>query len=197
MGRDWKTVSGHFNGADGLLYENWVKSAPDGSTFVELGVLNGRSSACLLSNLLKFGKLNCTVFCIDLWPHPENIIKTIQNLHPWINDMKKANPNKDYLPVRFISMDSLQAHKLFSIESIWGVFLDTDHTGTSIVDNVKMWWKKIAVGGRMGFHDYQDGWPEVVISVDKIFSNVIPRQRTGSTIDFEKQHSWGGKFPIT
>jgi hypothetical protein len=192
----WKSVEGFFSVTDSKIYEDWAKKSPNNATFVEVGVYCGRSSSCLLSNLINLGRCNFELYCVDIWDNTEHLIKTVTALAPLIAELKKMNPNKYYHPVKIIAADSITAAKLFGPESVWGVFIDTVHTDQVVTAETERWFGKVQLGGRIGYHDYHDTWPGVMTSIDRNFVTHTPVVRSGAVIDFEKTSKWDNRLPI-
>lgn len=192
----WKTIEGFFSDGDAKIYEDWAKKSPNNATFVEVGVYCGRSSSCLLSNLINLGRCNFELFCVDIWDNMEHLAKTVAALAPLVAKLREMNPSKNYHPVKIIATDSINAAKMFGPESIWGVFIDTVHTDPVVTAETQRWFGRVQLGGRIGYHDYHEKWPGVITSIDRNFVVHTPTNKSGAAIDFEKTSKWDGKLPI-
>jgi len=138
---------GHYFNRNGLMGEG-----------VEVGVLTGEFSACLLKTWE--GRL---LHCVDSWSdqtanenykdgnnvpedqHEKNYLKTIQNLSQYASRYKLH---------RAMSVD---AAKSFRDGSLDFVYIDAGHYYDAVMEDLNSWVPKIRQGGIICGHDYLDG----------------------------------------
>jgi len=101
----------------------------------EIGVSSGRYSEILCQNISGLDLL-----CIDIW-RKERIFQTAK---------QKLAPYKTTL----IRKSSVEAAKDVAEESLDFVFIDADHKYESVRQDLKVWVKKVKVGGIVSGHDY-------------------------------------------
>lgn len=132
---------------------------------VEIGVLRGQFTADLLGKL----EFPLHYYGIDPWrvpdptsvthareytdfgftneEHRQNMQLTLDNVAPYWDR------------VNILQMYSMEALTHFEDESITFLFIDGNHSGESVEEDMRNFWPKIAPGGIMAGHDYEH--PEV------------------------------------
>lgn len=128
-------IEGVFNFDD--IYSSEVNRIKDSGTFVEIGILYGKSTAWM-AEAIKDSNKNIDFYAID------------NNISIYLNDNLK--PIKDYVTV--LESDSVKASENFKDKSIDFVFIDGDHTYDGVINDLKAWDKKIKDGGTIAGHDY-------------------------------------------
>ena len=108
----------------------------------EIGVDAGVYSNKLLNN----SQLD-NLTCIDIWQNPEKFEATMNLLKPHI-DSGRATIFKGL---------SEEAAKLFEDNSLDFCYIDGDHSLEGIYKDVRIWVKKVRIGGVLAGHDYKDG----------------------------------------
>lgn len=171
--RPWHRIKGHFHTKDAAFYQRWAEAVPDGETIVECGSLRGRSAACLLTALHREGKEKVRLVCIDIWPvyAPTAGHKGTALRHCKGDPLAALRMNLREFRGRFqcVNWDSREAARLFPDLSVWGVYLDSDHSHDHLRGEIDSWLPKVKFGGRIGGHDHQKRFPGVVKAVREIF----------------------------
>lgn len=150
------------------IYDMAVRSAKDGSHFVELGSFAGRSSAYMAKMIKESGK-RITFDCIDHWWHGE---PNPDRLPVFLRNMRKAGVMDLINPIQ---MYSEQAMELYWKESLDFIFIDADHTYESVSKDLRGWHPKIKIGGIIAGHDYN--WDSVKKAVDEFFDGKVLTRR--------------------
>lgn len=141
------------------LYTTVVESATDGSTFVEVGCYEGRSSAYMCVEIANSDK-QIDFFCVDFWQ---------DGLDEVFNRNMKQVENY-FTPMH---MPSHRAAEKFDNESLDFVFIDADHAYESVKRDINSWWPKVKPGGILAGHDYyphRPEWGDVYRAVQELFT---------------------------
>jgi hypothetical protein len=161
------------------LYAKAVADAPDGCAFAEVGCFLGRSAGYLAREIKRSGK-TITLYCIDSWDN----FTTGPDLAHQTAAMVMAGFAEDSLYGAFLAhmnilgvRDIIRPLKLrspgaaqnFLNGSLQFIFIDAAHDYGSVTADLKAWWPKVAPGGRMAGHDYNNNHPEVDRAVQDFF----------------------------
>lgn len=131
-----------------VLYTEVVRKAEDGFHFVEVGSYEGQSAAYMAVEIINSGK-NIKFDCIDTWAHHNNVHNSDEAYNMFLNNMKPVKGH--YTPIK---MDSIEASKLYSDNSIDFVYIDADHSYESVKNDIIAWLPKVKQGGILAGHDY-------------------------------------------
>ena len=148
------------------LYADMVAKFPSGSSFIEVGVLEGQSLAFLIMEVINSGK-DIKITAIDSFsgletgPDPDLKRRFINNMAPMADKF------------RLIIDQSWDAANYFPDKSLDFVFIDACHEYESVKKDILAWMPKIKEGGILSGHDYGQGFPGVKQSVDEIFGNKV------------------------
>lgn len=128
---------------------------PNASTFIEIGVQDGKYSENIL---LTWNELSRMIL-IDPWQaqNCEDYVDVAnKNNANHMNSMNKtASKMSEYAAhVTILRMTSLEASVLFLNNSIDIVYIDALHHFTAVMQDIKSWWHKIKPGGMIAGHDY-------------------------------------------
>lgn len=191
----WRDVPGWFDFQN--IYDQAVREAKDGDTFVEVGVFLGRSTLYLAEKVKESGK-RITLYAVDLFNHKdwEGAIKR-NHVAPYLDapgEFPQCAGVDHYHAMRYVlrasglwnlihvvQASSVEASRLFRQSSLRFVFLDADHQYKSIREDLEVWQPKIMLGGILAGHDYVEQWPGVIQAVN---------ERFGSTRELEPPSSW-------
>lgn len=141
---------------------NWLMDkASQMDSVVEVGSLHGRSAFALLT------ACPGTVYAIDPWNDEGN--------HSYGSFVGSCGHFSNLVPVKGYSPEVIEAYNLPDVDM---VFIDGDHKEASVRADIEGWLpktKKLICG-----HDYvsaepgiNPGFPDVAITVDKIFGNRV------------------------
>lgn len=148
----------------------WESIRPNGYA-LEIGSWKG-SSAYIIASVCKAKKAH--LICVDTFS-TDNIASGLTDI-----DFFKDNI-MEYLrglPVSYLMLDSLKAHKLLVDHSFDFCFVDGDHTEPVISCDVQNYYPKVRIGGIYSGHDYGFVHPnkrikfKVKESVDKYLGKV-------------------------
>lgn len=171
--KHWYEIHGWFTWRS--AQEEAIKSFPDNSRFVEVGVYLGRS-LCSLGEIVSRSGKNITIIGIDTCrgsgPEGWRGEDYHQNAVVEGNGTFAGALHKNLLDSGFgdkivlIISDSVSASKLFSDSSLDWVHLDARHDYASVKADIEAWLPKIKAGGWLSGDDYNEQkWPEVVKAV--------------------------------
>ena len=142
-----------FSGSDLLgLYKKAVRIFPSGSHFVEVGTLLGKSAAFMAVEIINSGK-NIRFDCVDHWrgseEHRGNENIDVENLYEKF--LENIEPVKDIInPVR---MDSIDASKLYQLNSLDFIFIDASHDEESVKKDLTYWYPRLKEDGMIAGDD--------------------------------------------
>jgi len=129
--------------------------------FVEVGCKDGRTTGFLLENL---PELN--VIAIDPW-------KPVPNADEDYKDWDFAAIEREFWQNIGDHRARLTMHQLPSYDaasvvengSTDIVFIDAAHDYKGVVEDTKLWWPKVRMGGYLVYHDYQHSFPGVMRAI--------------------------------
>ena len=191
-------IPGWYDDAYQSLHAEIVKSAPPGSTLVELGVFAGKSLLGL-GRLAKQSGKGLRVVGVDTFlGSPEHKIvrdhdgavqgkdhggvlvgEAVHNL--WAADLLDV--------VTLIAADSVRASHFFPNQSVWSVYIDADHSEHMVLRDILAWQGKVVTGGWLAGHDY-GVYPGVAAAVDRLYPSRMVR---GTTWAVRIRHK-GGEY---
>lgn len=144
---------GWFNYRD--LYIRLAKEAPEGSTFVEVGVWCGQSLG-FMASCVEFLDKKLKIYGYDAFdpvyalgpPHPHwysgEWADSIRRL------MKETAPHVDITVTQSLSPEAASFHEDGSVHT---AFIDGDHTEYWVTKDLQAWLPKMAKGGTLCGHD--------------------------------------------
>lgn len=181
--KTYKDVPGWVNDAE-HIYEEVSREFKDGDIVAEIGSLLGQS-AIRMASLIKESKLNVKFYSIDLFWMIEQTFKNLEHSQQpksflkYIEDIRNLAPGisildivkhpleplelEDY--VEFVTCDEKYAHRLFDDNSMKFLWIDGDHTGNVVYNNLINFWPKIKSNGIIAGDDLV--YPDVKKGVDK------------------------------
>jgi hypothetical protein len=159
--RNWADIPGMFDFQK--VYDAAVDAAEDGSVFVEVGCLAGRSTCYLGTRIRESGKA-ITLYAIDpATGSPSDL--TGQDIAPAVGGSFAGILHRNILGCGLegvivpILTTSTRAARLFPDESVAFGFIDGDHSYSSVTADLGAWWPKIRPGGLLAGHDYRQSLP--------------------------------------
>ncbi len=139
------------------LYESFARELPEGATFVEVGAWVGHSITHFAQTIKNLGK-PCRIVTIDTFQGaPDEYIQRLYaergggSFRAIFDQTLREGGVTDLVEV--IEGDSAESAKLFADGSVWGVFIDADHTTEAVRRDLAAWSPKIAPGGVLAGHD--------------------------------------------
>ena len=150
MAKIWYDIPGYFNYIE--TYERIANVLPEGSKFIELGCLLGKSTNFLASRLKELNK-KFEFHVVDTFEgtsgehdHMENFYDDfILNCKDLIDEGYITNVHK---------MTTNEAVKLFDDKYFDAILVDADHKYESVLSDVKNWMPKLKDDGTMFGDDY-------------------------------------------
>ena len=155
---NWTDVPGFFD--SDLVYKMAVKSAQEGSVFVEIGTWKGKSTSCM-GQLIKSSEKNIKFYAVDTFEGSD------EKFHQeWIKHLKNSNTSlfdeyeknlkscDVYDVVNTIKSTSVEASSMFDDESVDFIFIDAAHDYESVLSDIKSWYPKIKPEGLICGDDY-------------------------------------------
>lgn len=153
--RRFKEAPGWFDYDD--LYRQIADSLPDGGTFVELGVFEGRSLCYMAEYLQQIGK-RARVVGVDLFDRAD-----IRRVSTLIGDS-----------VELVRSDSAAAAEMFGDASVDAIFIDADHSAAAVQRDIEAWLPKIKSEAVMAGHDLNHQWPGVQQGIEAVGVSYTP-----------------------
>jgi predicted O-methyltransferase YrrM len=167
------------------IYAHYVDEADDGSVFVELGSLWGRSTA-QMAQCIKNSKKNIKFYSVDFWDlrgatagewsagdiHWMNYLNIPMSedacYHSVLAVLKHFSLDSY---VNLIRMSTRVAHNEFEDRSIDFLFIDADHSYEGALEDINLWMPKMKPESVIAGHDYD--WPGVKRAVDEVFGDKV------------------------
>jgi predicted O-methyltransferase YrrM len=194
--KTWKDVPGWFDFQD--IYDEAVARAPAaGAHFVELGVLFGRSSIYMATQILSSGK-SITFDAVDNWPspfhlgpkewmpeaynQPRRLMQSLVDSHGGVRQAfrwfaEQCNVNGSIHVVDSDLRVAAQLHR-YQPASLDFVFLDADHSEEGTRAAINAWLPKVKPGGVFAGHDFVEAWPGVVAAVKALLPGAVARGKS-------------------
>jgi hypothetical protein len=172
---NWQLIHGWMDFP--MVYDEAVAFAPGGAIFVEVGCWLGRSTAYLAQRIKESGK-SITLYAVDNWQggdEDENrtngdarrsaVAKAVGNdperlLYLFVRNMCECGFSGAYSA---LVLDSVLAAGRFKDRSLQFVFVDADHTEQRVYADLCAWWPKVAPGGTMAGHDFNETGPNAAV----------------------------------
>ena len=165
-----------------FMYREEVEKAKDGAVFVEIGAWKGKSTAYMAVEIINSGK-DIEFWTVDTFKGSDEIQhdndpicasgKLEEHFRENIRDVAK------YVNVHVGDSSSFASH--FADNSVDFIFVDGDHTREGVTKDIKAWWPKLKVGGRMGGDDIR--WKGVAAACEDCFVEAVK-------ITDNKKHWW-------
>ena len=155
-----------FSGVDLFaLYKKMVSRFDSGSHFVEVGAFLGRSAVFMAVEIINSGK-NIKFDCVDHWEgseeHNDNDEVKIERLYE--DFLENIKPVKGIInPIR---ANSIEASKLYKLNSLDFVFIDASHDTDSVKADLTYWMPRVKENGVIAGDDINN---EGVANVVKWF----------------------------
>ena len=147
------SAHGWYNYRD--LYIRLAKEAPEGSTFVEVGVWCGKSLG-FMASCVEFLDKKLKIYAYDSFDPLNALGPPKPNWYSgdWIDNVRgivgQTAPHAD---VTITQSDSAAAANFHEDGSIHTVFIDGDHTEAQVTKDIQAWLPKMEKGGTLSGHD--------------------------------------------
>jgi len=149
---------GYFFEEDIKVYNDLVLKLPDKACLVEIGCCLGRSICSIANHIIN---KNLKVIVIDTFLGTEHdkisaeLYTENRNIKRELIDNLKRFQIDSFVSI--IQATSEKACSTFENESIDFVFIDADHSYPAVLQDIKLWNKKIKINGIIAGHDYHFG----------------------------------------
>ena len=147
-------LAGWFNYHD--VYRQIAEEAPEGATFVEVGVWRGKSLGYIAEYATLLGKkLNCIGYDQFNPAYRLGTPEAGMTAESWQEavqlDLIEFAPWNSPAVVRADSADSAEMHEDGSVFAVW---IDAGHEEADVIRDVRAWLPKVKSGGILAGHDY-------------------------------------------
>lgn len=129
------------------FYTRIAAELPAAATVVEVGVADGSSSIFMVEALLNQEKT------FTFWMVDDLSYGGPDQLYAVMRHVCLANLGQH---INILPLDSLNASCRFPDQSLHFVFIDASHRYELTKADIRLWWRKIAPGGILAGHDYND-----------------------------------------
>jgi len=153
---EFNEIPGWFNYAD--VYDEMVRNAKDGDTFVEVGAWFGKSTNYLASKIAESEK-DILFYAVDTWKgsldedlHNSIVSKFDGDIFQEFMDNVILSDNLEHIVP--IKDTSLNASSLFAPASVDFVMIDAGHSYNDVMADLHTWWRKVKPGGYIAGDDY-------------------------------------------
>ena len=148
---------------------NWLvakaASLEPGARWVEVGVLSGRSFLAVALSLPR----ESTLIAIDV-----NLGMQVRAGQRFFDTYQEVAYERTDLNFIMFKMTSIEAAGNIPDQSCDVVFIDADHTEDAVREDISVWEDKVAAGGLMCGHDYQQEiYPGLTKVVDELNNSRI------------------------
>lgn len=178
----YEQIPGWFDSHD--IYDQAVAEAKPGDTLVEVGVAYGKSLAYLARQAITSRK-RIRILGVDLWSADEyqfggpemapRIAKAGSFYEACVLELMEHAP-EEYANVTLLRMGSEQAaEKLAGMKPSF-VFIDADHSYSSVLADLCAWGPIVKPGGLFGGHDCTGSFPGVEQAVTEYFKGDFERR---------------------
>ncbi|HAX74757.1 MAG TPA: hypothetical protein DCY88_02705 [Cyanobacteria bacterium UBA11372] len=162
---EWNQIKGWFDLAQAIALQTYVKQLSPGSTKVELGSFQGRSSVAIAAVLPP----DSILYCVDRFQgsveHKKWNLDLSNLLAAFTANIERFGV-KD--KIRPIPMSTTAAAEQFQPESIDLLLVDAAHDYDSVKSDLKAWYPKLKSGAYLFCDDYQPEWPGVMRAVKSV-----------------------------
>lgn len=174
----WRHIQGW---SDDIIpfYEMLAERIPSGGVFVEVGVLLGRSFACM-------GQLrpDLQVWAVDVWEDGhwgkhEDIVRGLGGLWPAFLTLMRNNAPEVLERAHIVRARSTDVSLRFLADA---VFIDAGHDYRSVCDDIAHYLPIVKPGGIIAGHDYQPNYPGVIAAVNEKLGKPTMGPSPGSSV---------------
>jgi len=118
---------------------------------VEVGTFQGEYARHILNNW------NGVLYLVDIWrnldwnEYTDTSNRSVED-NIWLDAMNAIRGYEDR--ALMMRMESKQASKLFTDDSLDFVYIDANHKYEFVKEDIELWWPKVKSGGMLSGHDY-------------------------------------------
>lgn len=171
---NYQSIEGWFNMEK--QYLELLSSVPEGGIFVELGAYKGKSTSFIMTEISNQGR-NIEFYTVDTFlgdsgslDQKEVEAYTKVNTSKMIEEFRENTKHLSHLS----NFSVLQGYSYdladdFADNSVSALFIDAGHSYESVLKDINAWLPKIASGGIIAGHDYNNVWPGVIKAVNEVF----------------------------
>lgn len=143
--------TGWFTKEDVERYQLLCEEVPEGGTIVEIGVWQGRS-LCSIAGVIKGRSLK--VVAVDTFDGTPGV-KVVHNAEGKLQEVFENNIETFGIRDHVTVMRGASAEIGNAFEGdVDLVFIDGEHSKEAVEKDVRAWWPKVAMGGKLAGHDY-------------------------------------------
>jgi hypothetical protein len=160
---EWSRIPGWFDLPKAIAVQQVVKQCPVGSTLVELGSFQGRSSVAIASVLPP----ESILFCVDHFEgsaEHRTMQLDLNNLFESFTRNIASFGVQDR--IRVLRMSTIDAAAQFDQASVDLILLDASHDFESVKTDLEHWYPKLKPRGVLFCDDYEPAWPGVQQAVE-------------------------------
>lgn len=141
------------------LYDDVVEAAKGGETFVEVGAWFGKSTNYMATKIKESGK-NIKFTTIDTFKGTDDEEIHINTVNAFNGDIfyefiENSALSNNFAAFNVIKDTSKNAADLFYNNSIDFIMIDAGHSYEALMDDFKVWYKKVKPGGYISGDDYK------------------------------------------
>jgi predicted O-methyltransferase YrrM len=162
---EWSRIPGWFDLPKAIAIQQIVKELPPGSTLVELGSFQGRSSVAIASVLPAGSVLHC-VDHFEGSPEHRTMKLDLSNLFESFQRNIAKFGVQDR--IRVLRMSTIEAAARFDRASVDAILLDASHDFVSVKSDLEHWYPKLKPAGVLFCDDYEPAWPGVQQAVEAV-----------------------------
>lgn len=168
--KHYLNVPGWFNCPE--LYTQMVRSARDGSVFVEIGCWKGKSSSYMAEEIANSGK-QIKFHCVDTWKgtvtegHHQTDPDVVNDRLFEVFTQNMSPFSGQYTAIR---TTSVEAADHFEDRSVDFVYIDASHEYLDVKADIAAWLPKVKKGGTMAGDDFNSS--QVRRAVTEMLGNV-------------------------
>jgi predicted O-methyltransferase YrrM len=149
---------------------------------VEVGSWMGRTTRALADNCPG------VVYAVDTWEGSVENQEFLKDKTPnYLYEQFMNNlAGTKVIPMRMPSVEAAESFTRADVK-LGMVFIDGSHDYNDVHADILAWWPLIQPGGLICGHDYDLGWPGVVLAVQQLIAPVPNQAAGGSSIWYQFQ----------
>lgn len=166
----FRNISGWMDYGD--IYRDIAVRLPDGGTFVELGVYQGRS-LCYMAEYLRYIGKSALLFGYDIFDSSRYSLgsdRLPSGISPndWANTVEREIREFWGSSVSVVSSRSDKAARFHENASVDAIFIDASHQEDAVYQDITEWLPKLKLNGVMAGHDFTSNFPGVGKAIKRV-----------------------------